>query len=55
MNYKIELNKDELSNLLVFLKRVNLKGEEAIEYVKIINKINLAEEIIDKNDDAIKS
>ena len=36
----VKFTKQELSNLLVFLQRIQLKGEEASEYVKIANKIS---------------
>ena len=49
--YMIKLTENELKNLIVFLKRVNLTGEEAFEYMNIINKINESEKI----DDEIKS
>jgi len=35
-----ELTKDDLNNLLVFLSRANLTGNEAIVMVKLVEKIN---------------
>lgn len=43
--FNIKLTEQELKNLAIFLKRVNLKGEEAGEYVNLINKINKAEKM----------
>lgn len=45
---EITLTEEERNNLLVFLKRANLKGEEVPEYVKIINKINEGKKVRDK-------
>lgn len=43
----IELTKDEVKNLIVFLtgkNRLSLTGEEAFEFVNIVNKISNAKE-----------
>lgn len=37
---KIEINSDQAKNILVFLQRTNLKGEEVPAYVDILNIIN---------------
>jgi len=40
--YSVKFTKEELGNLLIFLQRIQLKGEEANEYIKLTNKINQA-------------
>ena len=37
---KIILTKEQLSNLQVFLNRVDLKGNEVVAFVEIINIVN---------------
>lgn len=36
---KIELREEQLNNLLIFLERVDLKGQEAIAYVGIVQSL----------------
>lgn len=45
MGFNIKLTQQELNNLLVFLKRVNLTGEEVPEFVNLTNKISSAQPI----------
>lgn len=42
--YNIKINEGELNNLKVFLSRVELKGNEAVEYVQILQVLGSAEE-----------
>lgn len=42
--YNIKINEGELNNLKVFLSRVDLKGQEAVEYVRILQVLDNAEE-----------
>lgn len=37
---KIELTEQQLNNLQVFLQRADLKGNEALAYVEIIQALN---------------
>ncbi len=49
---KIELTKSERDNLLTFLTgdgRVQLTGNEAFEFTKIVGKIASAKEDVEKN------
>lgn len=41
--YIIKLTKQEIDNLKVFLSRVQLTGVEALEFVKIAEKVNKSE------------
>jgi len=41
--YTVKFTKQEVNNLLIFLKRVNLTGEEVGEYINIINKLSQKE------------
>ena len=43
MEYYVKLTKEELSNLAVFLERINLTGKEVPAYIKIIQAIQEAE------------
>lgn len=40
----MQLTKTDIHNLLVFLKRVQLTGEEAITYVELLQKIQALNE-----------
>ena len=44
-NYNIKLNEGQLKNLAIFLDRVNLKGNEVMEFVVIQQALQQAEEI----------
>ena len=37
---KIELTEEELNNLNVFMNRVDLKGGEAVTYLKLMQAVN---------------
>lgn len=37
---KVELNKEQIKNILVFLERTSLKGNEVVAYVDIINTLS---------------
>ena len=37
----VELTKEQIQNLLVFLSRVDLKGNEVPAYVEILNLFNV--------------
>lgn len=41
---KIELTEQQLNNLKVFLSRVELKGNEAVEFVNILQILDRATE-----------
>lgn len=47
MNYKLILTESELSNLKIFLARASLTGNEAVEFMKLAEKIGKAEVIKD--------
>lgn len=47
MGYRIELTQQELNNLKIFLSRTTLSGNEAIEFVKLANKVEKAEVVQD--------
>ena len=47
MNYKIVLTESELSNLKIFLARASLTGSEAVEFMKLADKIGRAEVVKD--------
>jgi hypothetical protein len=47
---EIKLSEQERNNLLVFLKRVNLTGEEVPEFVNLTNKIGSAKKIEKKSE-----
>lgn len=46
---KIELTDRQVNNLLTFLHRVQLTGHEAMEFVSIVNTINMQ-----KNNNIVK-
>ena len=46
-NHKLELNFEEFNNLLVFLQRVNLNGQEAFVYCNLVQKI---QQMLNKKD-----
>ena len=45
--YIIKLTEQELNNLKIFLQRSTLNGSEALEFVKLANKISNAEVVED--------
>ena len=45
--YIIKLTQQELNNLKVFLGRTTLSGNEAVEFMKIVEKIGQAEVVKD--------
>mgnify|MGYP001157456698 FL=1 len=45
--YIIKLTQQELNNLKVFLGRTTLSGNEAVEFMKIVEKIGKAEVVKD--------
>lgn len=40
----IKMDENQLNNLKIFLGRVDLKGQEAIEFVKIVQSLERAED-----------
>lgn len=40
--YAIKITKGELNNLKVFLSRVELKGNEAVEFVRVLQILDSA-------------
>lgn len=46
--YVIKLNNKELNNLKIFLSRVTLSGNEALEFVKLAQKIENAQKVGDE-------
>ncbi len=47
--YTIKLTEKELINLKVFLSRTTLTGNEALEFVKLANKIETAKVVKEEN------
>lgn len=45
----IRMNKEDIKNLNVFLSRVQMSGQEAPVYCKLLEKINNAEEEIEND------
>lgn len=48
---KVLLSNEDLSNLKVFLERVNLVGKEVPAYLNIMQNLSLAEVIDEKKED----
>lgn len=45
--YNIRLTEQDRNNLMLFLMRVNLSGKEALQFMKIADKIEKAEVVTD--------
>lgn len=50
-NFTINLNKQEYLNLIEFMSRVNMQGQEAKAYILLMQKIESAKEIKKENID----
>jgi len=46
--YIIKFNNKELNNLKIFLSRVTLSGNEALEFVKLVQKIENPQKVGDE-------
>jgi len=49
--YKLILTEEERKNLILFLERTSMTGKEAIAYLRILQAIQAAEKIEEKEGD----